>query len=130
MSARRAQYGAIYAEEGTTVFSEQSGGGLQRCFSGLRLAAQRLLAASESFFRPAAVSVPFRFGLDPVRAWPVTLPPATIVRVFRGVRSFPTLCIRRDVSSAISSSIRERSASSPLRASSSSLLSSGISGKI
>src|SRR5437588_800454 len=99
-------------------------------FPVLRLAAQRLLAASESFFRPAAVSVPFRFGLDPVRAWPVTLPPARIVRVFRGVRSFPTLCIRRDVSSAISSSILERSASSPLRASSSSLLSSGISGKI
>src|SRR5437867_12119388 len=52
------------------------------------LAAQRLLAASESFFRPAAVSVPFRFGLDPVRSWPVTLSPAASVRVFRGVPSF------------------------------------------
>src|SRR5437870_13894462 len=130
MSARRAQYGAIYAEEGTTVFSEQSGGGLQRCFSGLRLAAQRLLAASESFFRPATVSVPFRFGSDPMRAWPVTLSPAAPVRVFRGVPSFPTPCISREVSSVISSSILKRSAWSPLRASSSSLLLLGISGKI
>src|SRR5439155_2961407 len=27
----------VYAEEGTTVFSEQSGGGLQRCFSGFTI---------------------------------------------------------------------------------------------
>src|SRR5205814_5368129 len=92
-------------------------------FPVLRLAAQRLLAASESFFRPAAVSVPLRFGLDPVRAWPVTLAPVTPVRVFRGVRSFPTPC---RLSSLISASILERSASSPLRASSSSLLLLGI----
>ena len=53
----------VYAEEGTTVFSEQSGGALQRCFSGFTIGSPTSFSGFRKLLSAGSGQCSFSFWL-------------------------------------------------------------------